>query len=253
MAKIVPLTFAQHGKKHLLPVSSYAFAARQTIIPAVVAEFSAAMHTYPILFAEHKGEAAPFLLMGLAREENLFVDSLGKWRAGYIPATVRRYPFIFVQAPKTANDEEGKERLVLCIDEESGLLADEGGAPLFTEDGKRTPIMEKLFRFLGEYHRSAQVSRRFAAVLKEKQLLTPFNLRIDAAGDKNFKLEGLQMVNEKRLGELSGQDYLALKPVMGMIYAHLLSLGSLNGLVARKKAAAAAANLDQVIPDSFHF
>ena len=101
MAKIVPLTFSQHGKKRLLPVSSYAFAAKQTLIPAVVAEFSAAMHDYPIVFAEYGGEMTPLFLLGLAREENLFVDSQGKWRAGYIPATVRRYPFIFVRAPKT--------------------------------------------------------------------------------------------------------------------------------------------------------
>ena len=176
-----------------------------------------------------------------------------KWRAEYIPATVRRYPFIFAQAPKVEGDEEGKERLVLCIDEESGLLADEGGEPLFTEDGKRAPVMEKFFKFISEYHRSAQISKRFAALLKEKNLLMPFNMRINAAGDKNFKLEGVQMVNEKRLGELSNEDYLALRPVIGLIYAHLLSLNAINGLVARKKVEATAANLDQVIPDSFHF
>ena len=253
MAKIVPLTFSQHGKKHLLPVSSYAFAAKQTLIPAVVAEFSAAMHIYPIVFAEYVGEITPFLLMGLGKEENLFVNSLGKWRAEYIPATVRRYPFIFVQAPKVEGEEEGKERLVLCIDEESGLLADEGGEPLFTEDGKRAPVMEKFFKFISEYHRSVQISKRFAALLKEKHLLVPFNMRLNAAGDKNFKLEGVQMVSEKSLSELSNEDYLALRPVMGLIYAHLLSLGAINGLVARKKVEATAANLDQVIPDSFHF
>ena len=75
MAKIVPLTFSQHGKKRLLPVSSYAFAAKQTLIPAVVAEFSAAMHIYPIVFAEYVGEITPFLLMGLGKEENLVIAS----------------------------------------------------------------------------------------------------------------------------------------------------------------------------------
>ena len=58
-------------------------------------------------------------MLGVNNEENLFVDADGAfdYRA-YIPAYVRRYPFVL------ANDET-QDRMIVCIDRGSDLLSEQ--------------------------------------------------------------------------------------------------------------------------------
>jgi SapC len=55
------------------------------------------------------------------------VDSNGAWSGSYIPAFVRRYPFML--------GEMGNDRSVACIDEKYEGLNPTIGERLFTEDG----------------------------------------------------------------------------------------------------------------------
>ena len=57
-------------------------------------EFEAVQREYPIVFRrDSEGALRPVALLGLTREENLFLDGAGGWRAGYVPALLRRGPF----------------------------------------------------------------------------------------------------------------------------------------------------------------
>ena len=50
-------------------------------------EFEAVQREYPIVFRrDAEGALRPVALLGLTREENLFLDGAGGWRAGYVPA-----------------------------------------------------------------------------------------------------------------------------------------------------------------------
>ncbi len=42
----------------------------------------------------------PAVLLGIRDQENLYVDDNGAWNAKYIPAFVRRYPFVFSSQDK---------------------------------------------------------------------------------------------------------------------------------------------------------
>jgi hypothetical protein len=56
---------------------------------------------------------------GPARSENLYVGGDGKWDARYVPAFVRRYPFVPGKGPQG--------ELLVCIDEASSVLQQQGG------------------------------------------------------------------------------------------------------------------------------
>ena len=93
-----PLSAEAHGKLGVTPADKpYAFVAQTNVVPLTVTEFAPAALSYPVIFV---GDAKqPVAAMGLNAAENLFIED-GDFRPdAYIPAYVRRYPFVF------ANDD----------------------------------------------------------------------------------------------------------------------------------------------------
>src|ERR1700749_3471534 len=92
---IVPLDRARHRDLRLVRDNKpVAFAATSHIIPAVVDEFVAAARFLPILFIPAAPHPSPVFLVGTRTGQNLLVDNEGKWIDPYVPAFVRRYPFM---------------------------------------------------------------------------------------------------------------------------------------------------------------
>ncbi len=82
-------------------------------MPLAVTEFALAALSYPVIFVGD--DSVPLAVMGLNTGENLFIDADGGFEPGaYIPAYIRRYPFVL------ANDES-QDRLIVCIDRGSDL------------------------------------------------------------------------------------------------------------------------------------
>src|SRR5690606_18810785 len=79
--------------------SDFRFTAQTTALPANVGEFLPALRYYPIVFTNTE-TPAPLLVLGLKEGQNLFVEPTGGWRPRtYVPAYLRRYPFILIEAP----------------------------------------------------------------------------------------------------------------------------------------------------------
>src|SRR5580765_904992 len=74
----------------------YRFAHDLNSVPLTTAEFGLVARDYPIVFAgEGNDVSLPAALLGLSANSNLFVDDSGAWIADhYIPAFLRRYPFV---------------------------------------------------------------------------------------------------------------------------------------------------------------
>ena len=72
----------------------------------------------------------PIAVMGLNAGENMFVRDDGLFEAAtYIPAYIRRYPFVF------ANDDNAKQ-MVLCVDRAAEFVVDKDfDQPFFGPDG----------------------------------------------------------------------------------------------------------------------
>ena len=145
----------------------YDFARDTAIVPLIVTELFTAASTYPIVFIT---EPVPSVLavLGLRQAQNLFVSGDGsKWDAPYVPAYVRRYPFVFLRHD---NDD-----LTLCIDEAANALEPGRARPLF-EDGKRTPLIERALQFCIEFQRGHLATEAFMKALIERDLLVPYQI-----------------------------------------------------------------------------
>ena len=240
-----PLSVEAHGKLGANPVTSpYSFVIGQHVVPLTVTEFSPAALSYPVIFV---GDARqPVAVMGLRPGENLFVDDAGTFKAeAYIPAYIRRYPFVF------ANDDVQK-RLILCIDRAAPFIVEGGQAPLF-ENGEPSAYTQQAMEFCNNFETERQRTDGFVQLLKELDLLdvreavfTPRNPDGTAAAPQ--KIAEYFAVSEDKLKALPAEKLVELRDngALGQIYAHLVSLLGWDRLIAltfqRNAAQPAAAN-----------
>ena len=190
-------------------------------------EFVHIAKEYPIVFAKAGDRTIPLALLGLRNDENLFVNAEGRWDARYLPAFVRRYPFVLADA-----GEGGNGNLAVCIDEGFPGFNSEEGIPLFNDDGEQAPLLENAIRFLKEYQGQHQRTEIFINRLQNLGLLSELTARAELAGGAKFSMGGLLVVEEKKLMDLEKKEALELfrSGEMGWIYAHLLSLSNMNRL-----------------------
>jgi len=228
----VPLNRNQHKDLRLKGIPSLKFAAAAHSVPLTGAEFPVAARDVPILFAgQSMDDAGPMALLGLRQNENLLVDENGQWAAGtYVPAFVRRYPFILAEKPA---DAEGDDFTVF-LDEAYEGFGSEEGERLFKEDGSDSEMLANAVGFLGEFQQHVARTHWFMDQLRKHQLLEPRNIRLEKDGNA-INLNGLFVVNEEKLRQLdekTAHEFLK-EGVMGWIYAHLLSLPNIDRLVQR--------------------
>ena len=134
-------------------------------------------------------------MLGLRNGENLFVDESGRWDAHYIPAFVRRYPFVLADIGE--NDQR-----VVCIDEAYEGFTDRDGEPLF--DGEEpSPLLKQALDFLEQYQKHYVRTESFVKRLRDNELLMTLNAKVDVLNGQQFGLTGLLAVDERKLVELS--------------------------------------------------
>ncbi|MCF8159222.1 MAG: SapC family protein [Polaromonas sp.] len=207
------------------------FAATVHAVPLVAVEFAPASREYPIVFArgatvnEQPGELLCYALTGLHEGQNLFVDAAGQWNARYVPAFIRRYPFVFAHT--------GADQLSVCIDESYPGFDDSEGEPLFDDAGEPAAALQGALDLLTDYQRQIQLTGAFLKKLDAAGILMQAELRADFADGRNALVQGLLVVDEARLKQLPADtlpEWLA-SGELGLLYAHLLSLGNLQQLV----------------------
>jgi hypothetical protein len=234
-----PLSVENHGALGVSPTDRpYAFVAKSHIVPLTVTEFAPAALSYPVIFV---GDARqPVAVMGLRPDQNLFVEE-GLFKPdAYIPAYVRRYPFVF------ANDET-QQRLILCIDRDAPFVTEGGAQPLFT-DGQPSPFTQQAMEFCNSFEQERLRTESFVALVKELDLLetreatfTPRDASGQPAGEVQ-KIAEYYAVSEDKLRALPAEKLVELRDngALGQIYAHLTSLQGWDRLVALTFAKAAA-------------
>jgi len=221
-----PVTNGRHGGWSVDTRGDFGFAREINAVPLAATEFEIAAREYPIVFTEAGGSVSPAVLLGFRDGENLFVDSDGSWSAGYIPAFIRRYPFVFAHDQKT-------ETYTLCIDETSDLCnEDHRGEPLFNEDGEASPYLQNMLDLLKRWERAAQDSQAFCARIGDLELLQPSEIKFRSKEDKPVKTRGFMAVGRDRLRALPAETVLEMHQNgdLGRIHAHLLSLHGIQSL-----------------------
>lgn len=230
-----PLEPARHATAGLSPTSNFGFSRNTNAVAITVPEFSTAAFNYPIVFSTAK-PIVPFAVLGIRDNENLFVRPDGTWREhAYVPAYVRRYPFIFSEVPNS-------DRLVLCVDEASEQYEAASSSQPFFVDGKPSENLQRALRFSEQFHAHLDETRRFCAWLDENGFLEEKMARADLANGQSFSMRGFRVINSEKMNTLTDAQILELhrKGWLALMYFHLQSLQhwpTLSGMMAAQTAA----------------
>ncbi|PTS90994.1 MULTISPECIES: SapC family protein [unclassified Caulobacter] len=227
-----PLNREQHAKLALVHNDKpYGFAATGSAVPLTVTEFAPAALSFPVIFAGE--DRVPLAVMGLNNGENLFVNADGSIDPGvYIPAYIRRYPFVL------ANDET-QDRLIVCIDRGSTLLSESGQTALFDEKGEPTEYTQNCIKFCDDFEAERRRTDSFVQLLKELDLFelkTATFTPTDADGQPGQAQTVAEYfgVSEEKLNALPVEKLKELQTngALAQIYAHLVSLVGWDRLIA---------------------
>lgn len=230
--QVTPLSAELHRDLSVKAGDDYRFAHKVNAVPLMLSEIPFAAREYCIVFAGSESEPMPVALLGAAREENLYVDARGKWSADYVPAFVRRYPFVF------SRSEDGRT-FTLCIDEAfDGCNRAGRGERLFDADGERTTYLGKVLQFERGYQAEHQRTQMLCRQLAELDLLESIQAQIRSADGESRLLTGTRAVNRAKLKALEGEALAAMvrTDALELIYLHLHSLHNLRGIGARLPA-----------------
>jgi hypothetical protein len=216
--KAVPVTRKRHGNVSIKAGNNYAFAKNVNSVPLLATEFDLASVEYAIVFSGERKDIMPAVLLGIRDSENLYIDENDVWNAKYIPAFVRRYPFVFSSQDKTTFN--------LCIDEDFPGVNRKGiGERLFDAEGERTQYLQNVLGFLQAYQAQFEATRAFCQRLVELDLLEAMQAQFRLRSGQRITLGGFMSVNRDRLKALPGDKLarLAATGDLDLIYAHLHS------------------------------
>jgi len=225
--RAVPVTPSRHGSWSLDTSAGYAFARNVNSVPLAATEFQQASVEYPIVFVPTQGGVVAAALLGPRAGENVYVDADGTWRANYVPAFMRRYPFAFAAGddPKT---------LTLCIDEACGACNTEGrGERLFDAEGAPTAFLQGRLEFARDFQVQFDRTRALCRRLEELGLFQPKQAKVasDAAG--STELTGyFNVVAREKLKSLPDETLAQLvrSGELELVYLHLQSLRNLSNI-----------------------
>lgn len=228
---IVPLSTQFHPTHGLVRQDHVGYTRATHAIPITVDEFAAAQRNFPVVFGMGENPA-PLALLSLVDGLNLFIDADGKWQDGvYMPAFVRRYPFMLAKLGPDATD------LSLCFDDTAGIVTADGEEKLFDGEAK-TATTDRILDFCGQFEQAIARTRGFMDELVKLDLLTDGEVTIEQPGGERAEYRGFRMIAEDRLQNLRGDQArkMVQNGMMGLIYAHLFSLAQITMLFERERA-----------------
>lgn len=199
--RVEMLNLTDHGRLGVRNTAAdalnFGYARGAVAVPVTLAEFAFAARHYPIVFSADAA-GMPLAVLGLEAGRNLFVDPDGQWRQGtYVPAYVRRYPFIGVNGP------EGRQ--LLGVDPTSPRISKkpgEGVVPLFDEAGGPTELAKGVLGFCETFARDYALTQAFAADLAERGLLVDRSADVRFPDGSPHRVDGFRVVDENAVRAL---------------------------------------------------
>ncbi len=224
MTNLVALNVEEHADLKVNDNVGFDHVANQHVVPVVAHEFVQVATDVPVVFVKHAetGQFQPVAMLGLQPGENLLVKD-GKWQGMYIPGIIATFPFRLMP---TQHDET---QLMLALDTDAKQVGAEGQA-LFL-DGKETDYLTNRKQAITSYFEHSQITQGFIKLLVDLDLLVERNLTVEVNGQQ-INLNGLYVIDEKKLNELDDEKSLDLKKrgVLHVIYAHLISINQIRRL-----------------------
>ncbi len=225
--KVEGLSNEKHIDLRFAPMNSFDFATTVVNAPLCASEFFQAARYYPIVFPD--GGTSPMALFNLNQKTNRYIDDQGAWKVPYVPAHIRRYPFIFAKQDKS----EATNNFVVCIDIEAPHFATGQGEPMFTANGELSQFTNKMIEFLKKYHQELDMTQMICRELETTGVLVDKKITIDKDGQK-IQIGGFRCVDIEKMNNL--EDAVLSKWVrnglISIVNSHLQSLVNLKELVS---------------------
>lgn len=225
----IPVSEVRHADASFEPSRNFAFAAAINAVPLMAVEFQHAAAEFAIVFSAVGPDIMPAAVLGVRDQQNLYLTEDAQWRAKYVPAFIRRYPFVF-------SSSEDQQTLMLCIDETHPGFNREGrGQRLFGDDGKPSAYVEQVLKFLQAYQAHFERTRSFGKQLQALNLLEPMQLTVTTPAGARQALSGFLGVQRDRLRNLSGEalSTLSRSDELELIYLQLHSMRNFNEVKER--------------------
>lgn len=230
---LMPLNSRDHATWNTKSLESAVWLSKHHAIPLTVEEFAQAQRDFPIVFSSGDNPL-PLALMGLNEGVNTFIDENGKITDPiYLPAYIRRYPYMLAKLTPDTED------LSLCFDPTSGAVGEfEDGEKLFDSEGAASDATKRILQFCEQFESAGLRTKNFVDELKKHDLLMDGEIAItETEGQENpFIYRGFQIINQEKLQEVRG-DVLRewnKNGIIGLIYAHLMSLELMRAIFARQ-------------------
>lgn len=217
-SKPVLLDSRKHGDLSLSSNIGFGFSGKINAVPINLVEMPQIAHFYPIAFS-NDGSATPVAILGVRNDENLFVNPDGSWREDhYVPAYIRRYPFIFTEMEKG-------DRLSLCIDENEDFLIKDDSNPFFDKEGKPAELAQNAMEFCKSYHAAAQQTLDFSKALIDANVLVDRQAEISVNDNQKINFSGFKIIDEERFNTIDDKKFVEWRKHgwLAGAYAHLFS------------------------------
>lgn len=227
MTEFIPVSKKYHSNMRWIRPRNYRHTKHKLFAEVLIGEIAQIAQHYPIGFISHKETVMPACILGLDSKQNLLLDDNEQWLNGYIPAQLRTHPFALLPDPN------GK--LVLCIDNNSGLISSEDdGEEFFTNNGELSPALKTIFDMLGRIQLNRSATKAACQALNDHQLLTPWSIKM-TTGKHVKTLEGMMRIDQQTIAQLDGPALFELNKVgaLNLAYLQLFSMQNFT-LIAEK-------------------
>lgn len=164
----------------------------------------------------------PKLVALFGKDSNIIITKDFK---GYVPASVKNYPFSLA--------EVGGEQ-VLCIDEDAPQLSGDGQR-LFNDDDTPSEFLGFAIDAMRAYNVELERTNVAIEEIKKAGILVNKELSVNINDKKVTLIKGFSVVSRKKLNELDDATLanFARRGYLELINSHLRSLSNLENLAAR--------------------
>jgi len=214
MVQLKAVSRQEHDGKTWKLGETYHFAARDSLVPLVWSEVNIVSTGLPMAFVNQQDKFVLVAMQSYVPDQNLLVGLDGKWLGKHLPMVYRKYPFRLVKKEKAPE-------MILCVDEESGLVTEDmTGKPFFEETGELTKPVKDILEFLGQVETDRAATDQMVALLVETGAVIKWNLPIT----------GLYKIDQSALDTLDDESFLKLRRAgaLHVAYGQLFSMWNLS-------------------------
>tara|TARA_R110002073_G_scaffold75427_3_gene184002 strand:- start:625 stop:1353 length:729 start_codon:yes stop_codon:yes gene_type:complete len=228
MSQPVLLNFEQHGALRLSDATDFTSHRTENFVPVVFQEFYGLATEFPLVFVRNSKTAdfVPGAMMGLKKGVNLYCQT-SEWQPTFIPSG-------FTISPLSVRRlEANSDKADIAIDEQSPLLSETVGEPLYDSAGLATDYLKRRIDHVVRVTQQSIQAVSLCRFLAEKKLFTSRALQLQhTQNSPKYEVDGVFVIDEEALEKLNNEEFQELRTrgLLPLIYSHLASLHQIGRL-----------------------